>query len=220
MKDVMWRALQVWGVPVGMGIAYAMLIWSADTDTTGKAWLSIGYAFVLVIWFVLSYLMTTAALARAIDVADVARLKDVSDRALRSRRSDKARAPYLVARAIAHELGGAHTEAIAALDEAKLDALPAGKRAGWQLRATSTRIAALVGLGQVSLARAALDAELPPDAPRPAHSDAALLAALSAGRVLAAEGKRDDAAKKLRSVIDDVRATAAMRAGAQAALQK
>lgn len=220
MKDILWRALQVWGVPVGMGIAYAMLIWSAETDTTGKAWMTIGYGFVLVIWFVLSYLMTTAALARAIDVADVAKLEDVSARALRSRRSDKERAPYLVARAIARELSGKHAEALAALDEAKLDALPASKRPGWQLRAATTRVAALVGLGRTAEARSVLDADLAPDAPHRAHSDEALLAALSAGRVLAAEGKKDAANGKLQSVIDDVRATAAMRAAAKAALQK
>ncbi len=220
MKETLWRALQVWGVPVGMGIAYAMLIWSAETDTTGKAWMTIGYGFVLVIWFVLSYLMTTAALTRAIDVGDVAKLKDVSDRNLKSRRSDKDRTPYLVARAIAHELSGAHADALAALDEAKIDALPAGKRPAWHLRAASTRVAALLGMGKVSLARAALDAELRPDAPHPAHSDAALLAALGAGRVLAAEGKRDAANAKLQSVIDDVRATGAMRDAAKAALQK
>ncbi|MBL9017617.1 MAG: hypothetical protein JNL83_25735 [Myxococcales bacterium] len=220
MKDVLWRALQVWGVPVGMGIAYAMLIWSAETDTTGKAWMTIGYAFVLVIWFVLHYLMTTAALARAIDVGDAAKLMEVSDRNLRARRGDAARAPYLVARGIAHELTGAHAEALAALDEAKLSALPAGARAAWQLRAASTRVAALVGLGKTADARTVLDAELRPDAPHPAHSDAALLAALSAGRVLAAEGKRDAATAKLAAVIDDVRATGAMRSAAKAVLQK
>lgn len=220
MKDRLWRLLQVWGVPVGMGIAYAMLIWSAETDNSGKAWMTIGYGFVLVVWFVLHYLMTTAALNRAIDVGDVERLKDVSDRNLRSRRSDKDRARYLVARAIAHELTGAHADALAALDEAKLDALPAAKRAPWLLRAASTRVAALVGMGQVSLARAALDAELRPDARHVPHSDAALLAALGAGRVLAAEGKRAEATVKLQSVIDDVRSTAAMRADAKAVLQK
>lgn len=219
MKDVLWRALQVWGVPVGMGIAYAMLIWSAETDTTGKAWMTIGYGFVLVIWFVMSYLMTTAALARAIDVGDAAKLTDVSDRELRARRGDKARAPYLIARAIAHELEGDHADALAALDEAKVDALPAGKRTVWQLRAASTRVAALVALGRTSEARVVLDAELRPDAPHPAHSDAALLSALAAGRVLAAEGKKDAANAKLQSVIDDVRTTAAMRSAAKAALK-
>jgi len=220
MKAVLWRALQVWGVPVGMGIAYAMLIWSAETDTTGKAWMTIGYGFVLVIWFTLSYLMTTAALARALDVGDAAKLNEVSDRNLRSRRGDAARAPYLVARAVACELTGAHEGALAALDEAKLDAIPAGKRAPWQLRAASTRIAALVALGRTAEARAVLEAELRPGDPHPPHSDAALLASLGAGRVLAAEGKKDAARAKLQSVIDDVRATGAMRAAAQAALQK
>ena len=220
MKDVLWRVLQVWGVPIGMGIAYAMLIWSAETDTTGKAWMTIGYGFVLVIWFVLSYLMTTAALARALDVADRARLIDLSDRALESKRGDAVRAPYYIARAVAHELGGAHAEALVALDEAKLAAIPAGKRASWQLRAATTRIAALLGLGRTADARAVLDTELRPSHPHAAHSDAALLAALGAGRVLAAEGKRDEAAAKLQSVIDDVRATAAMRTAAKSALQK
>jgi hypothetical protein len=215
MIDKIWRALQVWGVPVGMGGAYIMMMWSADTDTTGKAWMAMGFAFVLVIWFIFRILTTQAALSRAIAIGDSARLLEVSEKQLGRLKTDADRAPYHVARAFAHELRSEWDAAIAELDKANLSALPDAKRAPWQLRAASTRIAALVATNRIADARRVLDAELRPDAPHVLHSDAYLAANLAAGRILAAEGKRDEAAARLKKVSEDVRATSAMRAAAE-----
>lgn len=216
--DAAWRVLQVWGVPVGMSGAYIVLMWSSDTDVAGKAWMAIGLGFVFVIWFVFRMLTQDAALARAIALGDAPRILDVSGRYLETHRAAKARAPYLVARAFAHELRGEWPPAFAALDEAKLDALPPAKRARWQLRAASTRIAALLATGELARAREVLERELAPDAPHALHSDAYLVANLAAGRVLAAEGKRAEAAARLALVRDDIRATTAMRAAVQTVL--
>ena len=216
--DVLWRGLQVWGVPLGMSGAYLLLIWSSDTDTTGKAWMALGFAFVLVVWFVFRMLTTDAALARAISIGDAPRILDLATRYLSSHKGAASRAPYLVARAFAHELRGEWPQALAALDETDLSALPAAKRAPWALRAASTRIAALIATGDVAGARRVLAAELTPDAPHPLHSDAYLVANLNAGRVLAAEGKREEAEARLRKVSEDIRATAAMRAAVQSVL--
>ena len=220
LADKAWSLIQVWGVPLVMTGAYIMMMWSADTDNTGKAWMSIGLAFVFVIWFVFRLLTQDAALARAISVGDVARIKDVTARYLDTHHRPASRAPYLVARAIAHELQGEWTPALAALDEAKLAAMPASKRATWELRAASTRVAALLGAGDLGEARRVLERDLAPDANHPAHSDAYLVANLAAGRVLAAEGKADEAAARLRRVSEDIRATAAMRAAVESALPR
>ncbi|MBA3459708.1 MAG: hypothetical protein H0T46_07090 [Deltaproteobacteria bacterium] len=217
--DALWRGLQVWGVPVGMSGAYLLLIWSSDTDNTGQAWMALGFAFVLVVWFVLRMLTTDAALARALSVGDAPRISDLTGRYLKTHKSASARAPYLVARAFAHELRSEWPQALATLDEADLSALPATKRGPWVLRAVGTRIAALVATGDVTGARRVLETELKPDAPHPLHSDAYLVANLAAGRVLAAEGKRDEAAARLRKVAEDIRATAAMRAAVESVLR-
>jgi hypothetical protein len=210
--------LQVWGAPFGMTIAYLILMWSADTDTTGKAWMAIGLGFVFVIWFVFRLLTTNAAIARALAIGDSARILAVSDRFLTKHRNPAARAPYLVARAFAYELRGEWPAVLAALDEAKLDAIPAKARATWQLRAASSRIAALVATGKLAEARTVLERDLQPDANHVLHSDAYLAANLAAGRVLAAEGKRAEATARLAKVRDDIRASAAMRAAVESAL--
>jgi len=216
--DKLLGFLQVWGAPIGMTIAYVILMWSADTDTTGKAWMAIGLGFVFVIWFVFRILTTSAAISRAIANGDVAQIMSVSDRFLAKHRAPAARAPYLVAKAFAHELRAEWPAVLTTLDEAKLDAIPAKARATWQLRAASSRIAALLATGQVAEARAVLERELRPDANHVVHSDAYLAAHLAAGRVLAAEGKRTEAAARLAMVRDDIRASDAMRAAALSAL--
>ena len=210
--------LQVWGAPFGMTIAYLILMWSADTDNTGKAWMAIGLGFVFVIWFVFRLLTNNAAISRAMAIGDSARILAVANRYLKSHRSPAARAPYLVARAFAHELRGEWPAVLASLDEAKLDAIPAKARATWQLRAASSRIAALVATGELALARTVLERDLQPDANHVLHSDAYLAANLAAGRVLAAEGKRDEASARLAKVRDDIRASAAMRAAVESTL--
>jgi len=206
--------VQVWGVPIGMTIAYLILMWSAETDTTGKAWMAIGLGFVYVIWYVFRLLTTNAALARALDNGESAQIIVVADRQLKKLRDPAARAPYLVARAFARELRGEWTDVLADLDAAKLDAMSPRARAIWRLRATSSRIAALVALGRVAEARTVLERDLQPDANHVLHSDAYLVANLAAGRVLLAEGRPAEAAKHLVKVRDDVRASAAMRASA------
>ncbi len=213
-----WRFLQVWGVPIGMTGAYLVLMSTSDTDNTGKAWMAVGLGFVFVIWFVFRLLTQNAALARAIDNGDADRILAVSAKFLSTHRADKARAPYLVAQAFAHELRSEWPQALASLDAAKLSALPAAPRVRWELRVASTRIAALLGTGKLAEARTVLERDLRPDANHPVHSDAYLAANLAAGRVLAAEGNRTEAATRLARITADIRASAAMRAAVQSAL--
>jgi hypothetical protein len=101
---------------------------------------------------------------------------------------------------------------LAALDEAH-PASPAD-----HVVAAALRIHALVETGDVTRARDVLGREIDPrksalDARL--HAVALSRAELARGRVLAAEGKRDEAAALLRRVIEDVRTGPTTRAAAQ-----
>ncbi|MCX5747482.1 MAG: hypothetical protein NT062_33880, partial [Proteobacteria bacterium] len=65
-----WREATVawlarWAAPIIMGVAYLMLMITSDTDATGKAWMTIGFGIVLVVWVLIRLLTARAALARA-----------------------------------------------------------------------------------------------------------------------------------------------------------
>jgi hypothetical protein len=209
--------LQSWGVPVAMTGVYAVLAWSSGTSTTGKAWMAIGLAFVFVLWWLFRLLTEHAALSRAVAVGDSARVLELTERQLRKRKKPAARARYLVYRGLAHELRGDWAEALAAVDEARFDGLSGSAKASWQLLAASVRIAALVETGKASEARRALDRELTPamrSLDRRLHGSAYVFGNLATGRVLAAEGARDEATSALQGVVDDIRAGAGLRATA------
>ena len=60
------RFLQSWGVPIMMTGVYGVLMWSSETDNTGKAWMAIGLGFVFCVWWLFRVLTTQAALSRAV----------------------------------------------------------------------------------------------------------------------------------------------------------
>ena len=204
-----WTALASWILPpLGMAIAYSVLAWSSETDNTGKAWMAIGFGFVVVIWLTFRILVEQTALARAVASGDAARILAITDRQLARRRGDASRAPFLVYGAFAHEARGEHARALAQLDEAR----PTDP--GLQLLAAAIRVLALVETGEVARAREVATAELEP---RASKLDARLHAAphihanLARGRLLAAEGARDAAQQQLQKVIDDSRAGSVIR---------
>jgi hypothetical protein len=206
------RILQIWGVPVGMSIAYAVLMWSSETDNTGKAWMAIGLGFVFVVWIVFRMLTETAAMSRAVAIGDATRVLELTEQVLRKKKGEAARAPALIQRASAYELRGDWAAALASVDEAKLSALSPGGRATWQLQAAAVRVAALTETGKVAEARRVLDAELVPVADTLDRRTASyLVASLATGRVLYAEGALDAAMPPVQKVIDDIRSGAAMR---------
>lgn len=213
------RFLQVWGVPIGMGLAYATLAWSSETDNTGKAWMAIGFSFVLVIWFIFRYLIKNAAVARALATGDSQRVLDLTAKELSRASTPAARAPLLANRARAYELRGDWSAALATVDEIDPAMLPPAQRAPWRLLASTIRVAAHVERGEAAAARQALTSEVTPAAtevgrnPRiPAH----VAATLAQGEVEWAEGAHAAARVTLTKVIDDVRATAVQRATAHA----
>ena len=67
-RGAFWQFISGWFVPVVMAIAYATLALTSGTDATGWAWMSIGLAFVLTLWWLLRMLTRSAAVARAMAV--------------------------------------------------------------------------------------------------------------------------------------------------------
>jgi hypothetical protein len=198
-----------------MAGVYTVLAIVSETDTSGKAWMAVGFGFVLVVWLVFRILVENAGLSRALAVGDADRLLALANKQLARRRGDPARAPYLIYRGLAQELRGEWDAALAAVREAK----PAN--AAHVLLAASVRVTALIGRGEAAEARRVLDAELEPAStkvdrrlqPMP-HARATFARA----RVLLAEGKRDEGRAELQRVIDDIRTGDALRAGARALL--
>ncbi len=211
-----WMRLATWILPpLGMAFVYTVLAWSSDTDTTGKAWMAIGFSFVLVIWFVLRVLVEQTALPRAVATGDAARILAITDKQLARRKGDAARGPCLVYAAYAHESRGEPARALELLGEAR------PIEPGLQLLAAALRVLALAATGEVSEARRVCTEELEP---RAAKLDARLQAAphthanLARGRLLLAEGKHEDGTRQLQRVIDDIRAGDAIRERARAAI--
>jgi hypothetical protein len=208
------RLLQSWGVPVMMTGVYGVLMWSSETDNTGKAWMAIGLAMVLVVWWLFRTLTATAALSRSINVGDTKTTLELVDEQLARKKQLAVRARLLVSRARALELRGDWSGVLAALDEADLSAIAEPQRASWQILAASARIGALTETGRVTDARRLIASELTPAAAkldRRTDREAFLHIPLANGRLAVAEGAVDTAKPLLQAVLDDVHAGGAVR---------
>ncbi len=208
-----WMRLAGWVLPlVGMAIAYAVLAWSSETDNSGKAWMAIGFGFVVVIWLVFQILIDQTALARAVAAADAPRILAITERQLARKRGDAARGPALVYRAFAEELRGDHAAVLETLAKAK------PSQPGLQLLGAALRVLALVETGDVAAARRVCNDELEPLAAKldlRLHAAPHIQANLARGRLLLAEGARDEANRQLKKVVDDIRASNSLRARAR-----
>ena len=205
-----------WGVPVMMGIAYLTLALTSGMDATGVAWLSIGFAFVLVVWWVMRYLLTSAALVRALAVGEVERILELADVQIRQR-SGRSRLPYEAARAFALEIGGDFAGALAIVEGLPSDQL--GKHEALVRQVAGTRIAALVELGRPADARATLDATWP--SPSQVLPPARMVErALATGRIHYAEGDHAAARTELDKVVAMILATSLQRATAHVYLAR
>ena len=194
-----WAWLAAWVVPLMMGGAYCVLIATSDVGASGALWEAGGFGLVLVFWFAFRILTRRGALARAIAVGDPERILELAE------------SP--VDRALAYELRRDWPAVLSTLDLARPTS------AADHVIAAALRIHALAETGEAVRAREVLTREIEP---RKAaldgrlHAVALARAELARGRVLAAEGKRDEAETLLRRVIDDVRTGPTTRAAAQA----
>jgi hypothetical protein len=202
----LWRFLTRWGVPIMMTSAYIVLAITSETDATGWAWMSIGLGFVYVIWWTFRIVTETAALSRAAAGGDAARVLELADKQL-ARRPGKSRAPFWVWRAVALEMKGDAQAALAALDNVP----PSSLKPDMALRAAAVRIAACVEVGDIAVARRALDA-LRATHPERLGPEAAVTTRLAEARVVFGEGELDAAVPLLQRVIDDIRAGEGQRA--------
>ena len=69
-RGPVWTFIAGWFVPVVMTLAYITLALTSETDATGWAWMSIGLAFVLTLWWLFRTLTKSAAMARAMAVGE------------------------------------------------------------------------------------------------------------------------------------------------------
>ena len=194
-----WAWIVGWVIPLMMGGAYCVLIATSDVGTSGALWESGGFGLVLVFWFAFRILTRRGALHRAMAVGDHERVLEL--------------AKQPVDRAVAFELRRDWPAVLATLDGAS------PRNPAEHVIGAALRIHALAETGEVARAREVLDRDIQPrvavlDARL--HAVALARAQLARGRVLAAEGKRDEAAALLRRVIDDVRTGPTTRAAAQA----
>jgi hypothetical protein len=213
-----WTLIASWFVPAIMTGAYIVLALLADTDAIGMGWFGVGLLFVLCIWWIFRELTQTAALSRAMAIGDAEALLEISTHALAGKLV-MGRTELVLYQAVAHELRGEWSDALAAVERAHV-APTAKKRL--RVLADTVTIAALVETGEVAKARGVLDAELAPlAAALDDRIDAQLVVAarLARGRVLIAEHDPDGPAL-LQRVIDDIRAGAATRERAKQLLAR
>jgi hypothetical protein len=205
-----WTLIASWFVPLIMTGAYVALALLADTDAIGLGWFGIGLLFVLCVWYMFRMLTQTAALSRALAVGESDAILEITTHAL-AQKLAVGRAQLVLYQAAAYELRGQWPDVLAKVDEAKLG--PSSKKR-LRVLAASLKITALVESGDPARARSVLDAELAPIAstlnPR-LDAQLVISSKLARGRVLVAEGKRDDGRAVLQQVIDDVRTGASMR---------
>ena len=192
--------------PILMAGVYTIFAATSNTDNTGKAWIAIGFAFVLVIWLTFRILVEQTALARAVASGDAARILRVTER-----RRDVASRVY---RALAYEVANEWRAALAVLDEA-----PVANNPPFEALAAALRVAALVETGDVAGARRVHDDQLAPSVAK-LHTRLHPLphqhAALARARLLIAEGDKGGAQRELQKIIDDIRTGSAMRDRARA----
>lgn len=182
-----WRFIASWFVPVIMTLAYIYLALTSETDATGWAWMSIGLAFVLVLWWLFRVLTKGAALSRAVAVGDADKVSELDKRPLQA--------------AVAFELRGEWANALEAVRRAQ------AKKPRDQVLAATTEISALVETGEVAKARTVLETLPPMLAKLNERLEGAshIAATLAKGKVLAAERANPEALAALQKVIDDIR---------------
>ena len=194
-RGFLWWWIASWFVPAMMTCAYVIFALTSGADPSGWAWMSIGLAFVLVLWWMFRMLTRSAAMTRAIDVGDTERIREID--------------PSPLYAGIADELDGKWADALRDVERVT------SHKPRVRVLAATVRIGALVETGEVAKARTVLDDELAPALARldpRMDAQAHLLGTLARGRVLAAERANGEARKILQKVIDDIRTGATARA--------
>lgn len=212
------KILTGWPVPVFLILLFAALMSTSDAPPAGIAATFLGLGLVLLLWGVFREYSIHAEIMRslAIGTGETARM---AAEAQLAKRSARRRGPFLVYRAMAHELLG-NWEAIEAdLADAKPELLRGtGGGASWQHIAQCLRIAAwceqsLQKGGDAQLlakARQTYDEHVAPHAA--AATLGSIVATLALGRLRFAEGDLAGAKEQLTPLPRNIRLGPAQRA--------
>ncbi len=205
------KVLTGWPVPAFLFLVFGALILTSDAPPAGVAATFFGLLLVLLLWGMFREMSVHAEISRNLSIGDgpaAARLAEVQIK----KRSARRRAPFLVYRAMAHELTGTWAAIEVDLAEAKPEVLRGtGGGASWQQVANCLRIGAWCELGKLARARQLFDAEVAPRvAGRGAIGD--IFATLTEGRLLFAEGDLAGAQRLLLPLTKNIRLGPAQRA--------
>ena len=204
-----FRRIASWGVPVVLVGAYLFLIYTIGASFTVSMFALLLLGIALVLWFLFRELATHAAISRLISVGEPDEVGSRARNAIDHRFTRRGKLPFRVYEAVGLGQRGQWHESLAALAEVGPDAAVA-----WRLAASAARIAAQTELGDAAAARAVLDQEVAPLAPK-AGAPAQVLMRECEARVSYAEGARGVARPLFRAIADDVRIGPAQRAAAR-----
>jgi hypothetical protein len=220
------KVLTGWPVPVFLFLIFGALILTSDSPPAGIAATFFGLLLVLLLWGVFREFSLHAEISRALSVGDGPTAAKLAEAQL-ARRSARRRGPFLIYRAMAHELTGDWAAIDGDLAEAKPEVLRGtGGGASWQQVAHCLRVGAWCELGDVSRARALFDEEvaqrerLRAIAMRAADQSGqsgqsgmgSIYAILTEGRLRFAEGDLAGAQEKLAQLTKNIRLAPAQRA--------
>jgi hypothetical protein len=216
------KVLTGWPVPVFLILIFGALISTSDAPPAGIAATFLGLGMVLLLWGVFREYSTHAEISRAISIGDGAAALALAEAQL-ARRSARRRGPFLVYRALAHELLGNWAAIEQDLAEAKPELMRGtGGGASWQHIAQCLRIAAWCEQSLaartspeqkkalLARARQTYDADVASHAA--AASLGSIVATLALGRLRFAEGDLAGAKRELLPLPKNIRLGPAQRA--------
>ena len=205
------KVLTGWPVPLFMMLVFAALISTSDASNAGVLAAGFGLLLVLLFWGMFREMSVHAEISRALSIGDgaaAARLAEVQLKKRSARRSG----PFVIYRAMAHELTGRWREIEDDLAATKPEHLRgAGGGSSWQLVADCLRIGARCELGEVAKARALYDEAV---APR-VHAQGGtggIFSQLTEGRLRFFEGDHAVAQERLLPLTRNIRLGPAQRA--------
>ncbi len=204
------KALTSWPVPAAMTVLFLVLVWSSEASMAGSLAAMVGLAMVLVMWALFREMSFHAEITRALAIGDAALAHRLIEVQL-ARRGKGRQAPFLVYRAMAHELAGDWTRCAEDAEAARTGELARGGKASWRLAAACLRVGALCELGRTAEAHTLFEADIRPRAAA-LGPGGSLPAQLTEGRLLLAAGEPAEAIAKLTPLTRHVRLGPAQRA--------
>lgn len=205
------KILTGWPVPVFLALVFAALMSTSDSPPVGLLAAAFGFGLVMILWAMFREFSMHAEVSRALSIGDGKGAARLAEAQLARRRGTR-RGPFLIYRAMAHELCGEWAAIEPTLAEAKPETLRGtGGGASWLQVANCLRVAAWAERGELAKARALFDDDV---APRLAErgTTASIFATLTEGRLRFAEGDLAGAKERLLPLTRNIRLGPSQRA--------